>query len=89
MRVIAYTKQFEKDLNKAQSAGRDIETLKLIIEMITAGERLPRKLNDHKLIGNFKGRRECHLAPDWLLIYKLEKERVLFERTGTHSELFK
>ena len=53
------------------------------------GKTLNGALRDHKLIGNYKGRHECHLAGDWLLIYKLEKNRVVFERTGSHSELLK
>jgi len=55
---------------------------------IANAEPLPAALRDHKLIGNYQDRRECHLAGDWLLIYKLEKNTVIFERTGSHSELF-
>ena len=58
------------------------------MKMIISEEALPRELRDHKLIGNYQGRRECHLAGDWLLIYKLEDDSVVFERTGSHSELF-
>jgi mRNA interferase YafQ len=50
---------------------------------------LERKYKDHKLKGRFKNRRECHIEPDWLLIYKIEGETIFFERTGSHSELFK
>ena len=46
------------------------------------------KFRDHKLTGNYKDRRECHIEPDWLLIYKLESQIIIFERTGTHSDLF-
>jgi len=57
--------------------------------MIASEEDLPIEVRDHKLIGNYQGRRECHITGDWLLIYKLEKDSVIFERTGSHSELFK
>ena len=62
--------------------------LKNVMKMIISEEALPRELRDHKLIGNYQGRRECHLAGNWLLIYKLEDDSVIFERTGSHSELF-
>ncbi len=56
---------------------------------ILAGERLTPKFKDHKLIGAWQGRRECHLRPDWLLIYKIAGDRIIFERTGSHSDLFR
>ena len=52
-------------------------------------EKLPLKNRDHLLTGNYANRRECHIEPDWLLIYKLESDCIIFERTGTHSDLFK
>jgi len=52
-------------------------------------EKLPRKYLDHGLVGSYVKRRECHIEPDWLLIYKLETEDIIFERTGSHSDLFK
>jgi mRNA interferase YafQ len=52
-------------------------------------EKLPAKNRDHALTGNYTDRRECHIEPDWLLIYKLESDSIIFERTGTHSDLFK
>jgi len=63
--------------------------LKHVMKMIVSEQELPKTLRDHKLIGNYQGRRECHITGDWLLIYKLEKDYVIFERTGSHSELFK
>ncbi len=83
------TNRFEKDYEKALKSGRDMNKLKQVMRMIAAEEILPRELRDHKLIGNYQGRRECHLAGDWLLIYKLEDDSVIFERAGSHSELFK
>jgi len=83
------TNRFEKDYKKALKSGKEMTKLKAVMKMITLEEILPREFRDHKLIGNYQGRRECHIAGDWLLIYKLEDERVIFERTGSHSELFK
>ena len=85
----AYTIQFEKDLKKLLKAGKDKEKLKAIIVKLINQEKLEPKYKDHKLAGNFKTRRECHVEPDWLLIYKLTSDEIIFERTGSHSELFK
>jgi len=79
--------RFQKDYKKAIKSGRDIARLKQVMTWIAQEQDLPPALRDHKLIGNYQGRRECHLAGDWLLIYKLEKDAVIFERTGSHSEL--
>ena len=83
------TTRFEKDYRKAIKSGRDMVRLKRTMTWIASEKPLPPELRDHKLIGNYQGRRECHLAGDWLLIYKLEKDTVIFERTGSHSELLK
>lgn len=88
MRQLRTTTRFEKDYRKARKSGRDMTRLKRVMEWIAAGQTLPEELRDHRLIGNYQGRRECHLAGDWLLIYKLEGDLVIFERTGSHSELF-
>ena len=82
------TSRFEKDYKKALKSARDMNKLKNVMRMIISEEVLPRELRDHKLIGNYQGRRECHLAGNWLLIYKFEDDSVIFERTGSHSELF-
>ena len=83
------TTRFEKDYKKAIKSGKDMTRLKRAIIWIAGEQTLPPELRDHKLIGNYQGRRECHLSGDWLLIYKLEDDTVIFERTGSHSELFK
>jgi mRNA interferase YafQ len=88
MRQLRTTTRFEKDYRKALKSGKDMTRLKRVMSWIATGQALPDELRDHKLIGNFKGRRECHLAGDWLLIYKVDGETVVFERTGSHSELF-
>ena len=86
--VPAYTKQFERDLKRCLKRKKRMEKFKLVAEALIAGQELDPIHRDHKLIGNFVGRRECHLESDWLLIYKLEEGRIIFERMGTHSDLF-
>ncbi len=84
-----FTTQFEKDVRRMQKRGKNIERLKMIIRSLAAGEPLDPMHRDHRLVGNWKGRRDCHIESDWLLIYKLDEKRVIFERTGTHSDLFR
>lgn len=87
---ISYTKRFEKDLKIMIKRSKNINNLKNIIKKLVNEEPLESKYKDHKLIGNYLGRRECHIEPDWLLIYKIipEENIIIFERTGTHSDLF-
>jgi mRNA interferase YafQ len=68
--------------------GKDLEKIKAVIDLLVAGEPLPTKNRDHKLGGDWIGRRDCHVEPDWILIYKLTEDELLLERTGTHSDLF-
>lgn len=84
-----YTTRFEKDLKRSLKRGKDPQKLKDIIELILAGKQLPVKCNDHWLVGNYANRRECDLEPDWLLIYFPKNKEIVFERTGTHSDLFR
>ncbi|MCX6349400.1 MAG: type II toxin-antitoxin system YafQ family toxin [Candidatus Aureabacteria bacterium] len=87
MLTLKTTSRFQKDYKKFVKSGRDMARLKQVMTWIANEQPLPPALRDHKLIGNYQGRRECHLAGDWLLIYKLEEETVIFERTGSHPEL--
>lgn len=82
--------KFQKDLKRIQKRGYDITLLKDILNLLVNGKVLPIKYKDHNLSGNFKGCRECHITPDWLLIYEIsENELILYlTRTGTHSDLF-
>jgi len=86
--VPIYTKQFEKDLKRSLKRSKRMEKFKLVAEDLIEGQDLDPLHRDHKLIGNVVCRRECHLESDWLLIYKLEESRVIFERMGSHSDLF-
>ena len=83
-----YTRQFEKDTKRMKRRGKNLDKVKIIIRSLVAEEPLDSIHRDHKLVGNRKGRRECHIESDWLLIYITESDRVIFERTGTHSDLF-
>jgi len=84
-----YTKQFEKDIRRARRRGQNLEKFKIIARTLLAGQALDKAHRNHRLIGSYVGRRECHIESDWLLIYKIEKDRIIFERMGTHSDLFK
>jgi mRNA interferase YafQ len=84
-----YTKRFGKDLKLMIKRGGDPEHSKAIMRKLIEGKPLDRKYRDHPLIGNFKARRECHIEPDWLLIYRTDELRIIFERTGRHADLFK
>ena len=89
MYIPVYTKQFSKDIKKAQKRGKNIDKFKIIAKTLLSGEKLDAIHRDHSLIGNYVGRRECHIESDWLLIYKIDGSNLIFERTGTHSDLFK
>ncbi len=84
-----YTRQFDKDIKRLKKRAKNFEKLKIIISSLIAEESMDPINRDHKLIGNWKGRRECHIESDWLLIYKIKENRIIFERTGTHSDLFR
>lgn len=84
-----YTRQFERDLERIKKRRKKIEKLKIILRSLIEEEELDPIHKDHKLIGNWIGRRECHIESDWLLIYKIEDDCIFFERTGSHSDLFK
>ena len=68
--------------------GKSFEVFKLVIQQLAQGEPLDAKFRDHKLIGNYVGTRECHIEPDWLLIYEDHDDELILIRTGTHSDLF-
>jgi len=84
-----FTKQFERDVKRAKRRGKDLDKFKIIAQTLLAGIPLDAVHCDHKLVGHFVGRRECHIESDWLLIYKAEESRIVFERIGSHSDLFK
>ena len=88
--TIKLTTQFKKDYKLAKKRHLDIELLKDVITKLANGESLPEKHKDHALSNNWKGHRECHITPDWLLIYRYDVDVLILTlaRTGTHSDLF-
>ena len=90
MLTLVTTTQFRKDYKRAKKRGMDLSRLEAVLELLCAEEILPAALRDHPLTGNYGGHRECHIQPDWLLIYKIEKDvlTLTLTRTGTHSDLF-
>ena len=88
---ILRTTQFKKDYKLAIKRGLDINKLVKVITLLAEGEVLTAEFKDHSLVGNYSGYRECHVQPDWLLVYKIEEEKLILTlyRTGTHSDLFK
>ena len=90
MLTIKYETSFKKDFKRILKRGYDIRLLEEVIEILANGDTLPAKYKDHGLIGDYTDCRECHITPDWLLIYQIDgNELILYlTRTGTHSDLF-
>jgi len=89
MKHLLVTKQFKKDIKKLKRQGKNLDKLKIVIDKICEGQTLEEKYHDHKLIGDYEKAKECHIEPDWLLIYEEFEESIKLRRTGSHSELFK
>ncbi len=89
MRKVSQTRQFSRDLKRVAKRGKDLNKLKRIVTLIAKDKPLEPRHRDHALTGNWKGPRDCHIEPDWLLLYTLNDESLRLERTGTHSDLFK
>ena len=88
MRLI-YSSQFKKDYKKIKRQNKDISQLEIVATTLLKKEQLPSKYKDHKLSGRWKSFRDCHIEPDWVLIYQITSDALILERTGSHSELFK
>ena len=90
MLKIKFLNSFKKDYKRIVKRGYDIALLENVIRMLADGETLPVKYRDHALTGNYSGYRECHITPDWLLIYEVRESELILvlSRTGTHSDLF-
>ena len=88
---VRFTNQFKNDIKLAQKQGKDIEKLFSVVDILASGESLPVKFRDHDLTGDYKGCRECHIEPDWLLVYEKDNGLLILmlNRVGSHSELFK
>ena len=88
MLTIVRKSRFKKDFKKLQSSGKDLQKLAEVIRMLANEEELPERNRDHALIGDYADHRECHITPDWLLIYQTTETELLLVRTGSHSDLF-
>ena len=88
--IVKTTTQFKNDFKLAKKRGLKMELLREVITVLAMGETLPEKNKDHALTGNWIGHRECHILPNWLLVYRLEDEVLVLTltRSGTHSDLF-
>ena len=89
MRTPVYTNRFERELKLMLRRGKEVEKFKAVARLLLASEPLPPRYQDHPLKGGFIGWRDCHLEPDWILIYRADASQVIFGRTGTHSDLFR
>lgn len=89
MKTLRVTKQFKKDVNRLTKQRKEIQKLKVVIDTICKGETLDPKYRDHRLIGDYKKARECHIEPHWLLIYERFEDLIILRRSGSHAELFK
>ena len=86
---VIYSGQFKKDYKRCQKRGFDIRLLQSIVAVLAIPAPLPPKNKDHDLKGNYNGRRECYITPDWLLIYEIDGDDLYLDRTGTHADLFR
>jgi len=89
MKRIVQTRQFSRDVRRLRKRGQDLHKLQNLIRLLAADSPLPPIHNDYPLIGLWRASRDCHIEPDWILIYTAEKDALRLERTGTHSDLFK
>jgi len=90
MMTLETTSQFRKDYKRAQKRGYDLALLETVLDTLLAGEPLDIRHRDHALSGDMAKYRECHIQPDWLLLYRIERNRLILvaHRTGTHADLF-
>lgn len=89
MLALSASTRFKKDLKMCQKQHKDIKLLEDVINTLRVPAQLPQKNRDHSLVGNYVHVRECHITPDWLLIYRIENGVLYLERTGSHNDLFR
>jgi mRNA interferase YafQ len=88
MKEVSQTRQFSRDVRRMRKRGHDLGRLRQVVELLAKGETLPPRHRDHPLVGPWQRSRDCHVEPDWLLIYTADETSLRLERTGTHSDLF-
>jgi len=86
---LIYTAQFKKDFKKIKKQQKNISKLTVLIEKLLGQEKLEPKYEDHSLSGKYRSHRDCHIEPNWILIYRITKNELVLERIGSHSDLFK
>ena len=89
MKQLSQTKQFARDVNRMVKRGKDSDKLRQIVMTLAREDKLDPRHRDHALTGEWRGTRDCHIEPDWILIYTTTDTHLRLERTGTHSDLFK
>ena len=89
MLSIVESSVFRRDVKRIKRRGLDLQKLSEVVQLLANRQPLPAHYRDHQLIGNFGGCRECHIEPDWLLIYSVKDNQLALARTGTHADLFK
>ncbi len=89
MKKVSQTRQFSRDVNRMRKRGKDLQELQGIVKLLAEGTPLLPNHRDHPLMGPWQPSRDCHIEPDWILIYTADKESLRLERTGTHNGLFK
>ena len=89
MLEVSFSGQFKKDYKLCKKRGYNMKLLQDVIDILAIPAELPIKNKDHSLSGNYVNKRECHILPDWLLVYHIEGNQLILYRTGTHSDLFK
>lgn len=89
MKAVIQTSQFKKDVKRLKKRGKDLGKLGDVIKLLAANKTLDEKYRDHSLIGKWSGSRDCHIEPDWILIYRNDSDSLFLERSGSHSDLFK
>ena len=89
MKHLSQTTKFTRDIKRMRKRGKDLSLLQRVVKMLVQDLTLPQKFKDHALIGVWQSSRDCHIEPDWLLIYTSDESSLRLERTGSHSDLFK
>lgn len=88
MRTPILSSRFKRDVKRAEKRGKDLAKFTTVLNLLLSGEPLPAAFQDHPLKGDWKGFRDLHIEPDWLLFYRVEGDELMLARTGTHADLF-
>ncbi|RKX43438.1 MAG: type II toxin-antitoxin system mRNA interferase toxin, RelE/StbE family [Verrucomicrobia bacterium] len=88
MKRLSQTTQLSRDIKKMKKSGKDLGKLRTVVKKLASGPPLLQKNRDHALVGSWQPSRDCHIEPDWILIYTTDEKTLRLERTGTHSDIF-